>query len=64
MKIKVYNKISQTSTIIPSTSLIEDIREKALLLSESLGKGIKLEIDAIKNHECRNCNIHLKMRLE
>lgn len=44
-------------TLKSSTSIIDEIKQKALEYAAVMGKGIKLEIDVINNGTRKNCKI-------
>lgn len=51
--------MNECNLVLQNSTAFNLIKEQALILSETMGKGIKLEINAISRQNIKNCSIKL-----
>jgi hypothetical protein len=57
-------KILVQNTTVASTEILDKIKNNVLEYAKLVGKGIHLDIDAIKNGSLESCKIKLTINVE
>jgi hypothetical protein len=52
------------SDVLQNSTVFNEIKNQALILSKNMGKGIKLEINAISKENIKNCSIKLVVEVD